>query len=57
MGRATSDLEQDDLASVIHHRLYTDDVDTAGIVYTSSRFNRAGEIALTRYHRAIITVV
>ncbi len=39
----TTDMEQDDLASLIRYVLYTDDVDTEGIVYTSGRFHWAGD--------------
>jgi hypothetical protein len=33
----TTDMEQDDLASLIRYLLYTNDVDTQGLVYTSGR--------------------
>jgi len=36
-------MEQDDLASLIRYLLYTNDVDTQGIVYTSSRYHWAGD--------------
>jgi Protein of unknown function (DUF1593) len=39
----TTDMEQDDYASLIRYLLYTDDLDTEGIVYTSSRFHWAGD--------------
>ena len=39
----TTDMEQDDLASLIRYLLYTNDVDTEGIVYTSGRFHFAGD--------------
>jgi hypothetical protein len=39
----TTDMEQDDLASLIRFLLYTNDVDTLGIVYTSGRFHWAGD--------------
>src|SRR3954452_15797185 len=39
----TTDMEQDDYASLIRYLLYTNDVDTEGIVYTSSRFHWAGD--------------
>ncbi|SNY70395.1 DUF1593 domain-containing protein [Paractinoplanes atraurantiacus] len=39
----TTDMEQDDLASLIRYLLYTNDVDTQGIVYTSSKFHWAGD--------------
>lgn len=39
----TTDMEQDDYASLIRYLLYTDDLDTEGIVYTASRFHWAGD--------------
>ncbi len=39
----TTDMEQDDYASLIRYLLYTNDVDTEGIIYTSSRFHWAGD--------------
>ncbi|RDW79321.1 DUF1593 domain-containing protein [Aspergillus mulundensis] len=39
----TTDLEQDDLASLIRYLLYTNELDTQGIIYTSSRFHWAGD--------------
>ena len=39
----TTDMEQDDLASLIRYLLYTNDVDTQGLVYTSGRFHWAGD--------------
>jgi hypothetical protein len=39
----TTDMEQDDLASLIRYLLYTNDLDTRGIVYTSSKFHWAGD--------------
>lgn len=39
----TTDMEQDDLASLIRYLFYTNDLDTEGIVYTSSRFHFAGD--------------
>jgi hypothetical protein len=39
----TTDMEQDDLASLIRYLLYTNELDTKGIVYTSSRFHWAGD--------------
>ncbi|GIM91007.1 DUF1593 domain-containing protein [Paractinoplanes toevensis] len=39
----TTDMEQDDLASLIRYLLYTNDVETQGIVYTSSKFHWAGD--------------
>jgi Protein of unknown function (DUF1593) len=40
---ATTDGEQDDLASMHRFILYTNDLDVAGIVQTSSRFHHAGD--------------
>ncbi len=39
----TTDMEQDDYASLIRYLLYTNDVDTEGIVYSSGRFHWAGD--------------
>jgi hypothetical protein len=39
----TTDMEQDDLASLIRYMFYTNDLDTEGIVYTSGRFHFAGD--------------
>ncbi|KAF2095257.1 DUF1593-domain-containing protein [Rhizodiscina lignyota] len=39
----TTDMEQDDLASLIRYILYTNDLDTQGIIYTSSRYHWAGD--------------
>jgi hypothetical protein len=39
----TTDMEQDDLASLIRYLLYTNELDTEGIVYTSGRFHWAGD--------------
>lgn len=39
----TTDVEQDDLASLIRYILYTNDLDTQGIIYTSSRYHWAGD--------------
>ncbi|MEV0718265.1 DUF1593 domain-containing protein [Asanoa sp. NPDC050611] len=39
----TTDMEQDDLASLIRYLLYTNEVDTEGIVYASGRFHWAGD--------------
>ncbi|KAL4896842.1 hypothetical protein BDV59DRAFT_198300 [Aspergillus ambiguus] len=38
----TTDMEQDDLASMIRYILYTNDLDTQGIIYSSSRYHWAG---------------
>ena len=39
----TTDMEQDDYASLIRYLLYTNELDTEGIVYTSGRFHWAGD--------------
>ncbi|GAB2944772.1 DUF1593 domain-containing protein [Streptomyces heilongjiangensis] len=39
----TTDMEQDDLASLVRYLLYTNDLDTEGIVYTSSMWHWAGD--------------
>ncbi|GAA2375506.1 DUF1593 domain-containing protein [Dactylosporangium salmoneum] len=39
----TTDMEQDDLASLIRYMFYTNDVDTQGIVYASGKFHWAGD--------------
>ncbi|KAI9925387.1 hypothetical protein ASPWEDRAFT_156782 [Aspergillus wentii DTO 134E9] len=39
----TTDMEQDDLASLIRYLLYTNELDTQGIIYTSSRYHWAGD--------------
>ncbi|CAG7920421.1 unnamed protein product [Penicillium olsonii] len=39
----TTDMEQDDLASLIRYLLYTNELDTQGLIYTSSRFHWAGD--------------
>ncbi|OGM48637.1 hypothetical protein ABOM_002068 [Aspergillus bombycis] len=39
----TTDMEQDDLASLIRYLLYTNELDTQGIIYSSSRFHWAGD--------------
>ncbi|SDO91423.1 Protein of unknown function [Nakamurella panacisegetis] len=39
----TTDMEQDDLASLIRYLFYTNDLDTEGIIYTSSRYHFAGD--------------
>jgi len=47
----TTDMEQDDLASLIRYLLYTNDLDTQGIVYTSSKFHWAGDGKGTEFFR------
>jgi hypothetical protein len=39
----TTDLEQDDLASLVRYLLYTNELDTQGIIYTSSRYHWSGD--------------
>ncbi|CAG8935844.1 unnamed protein product [Penicillium salamii] len=39
----TTDMEQDDLASLIRYLLYTNELDTQGLIYTSSRYHWAGD--------------
>lgn len=39
----TTDMEQDDLASLVRYLLYTNELDTQGIIYTSSRWHWAGD--------------
>lgn len=45
----TTDMEQDDLASLIRYLLYTNDIDTQGIVYTSGRYHWAGDGKGTKF--------
>ncbi|RAH40602.1 DUF1593 domain-containing protein [Aspergillus brunneoviolaceus CBS 621.78] len=39
----TTDLEQDDLASLIRYLLYTNELDTQAIIYSSSRYHWSGD--------------
>ena len=39
----TTDMESDDLASLIRYLLYTNELDTEGIVYSSGRYHWAGD--------------
>jgi hypothetical protein len=39
----TTDMESDDIASLVRYLLYTNELDTKGIVYTSSKFHWAGD--------------
>jgi hypothetical protein len=39
----TTDMESDDLASMIRYLLYTNELDTEGIIYTAGRFHWAGD--------------
>lgn len=45
----TTDMEQDDLASLIRYLLYTNDVDTQGIIYTASRYHWSGNANGTKF--------
>lgn len=45
----TTDLEQDDLASLIRYLLYTNELDNQGIIYSSSRYHWAGDGKGTRF--------
>ncbi|KAL3435085.1 hypothetical protein BDV09DRAFT_204390 [Aspergillus tetrazonus] len=45
----TTDLEQDDLASLIRYLLYTNEIDTQGIIYSSSRYHWSGDGNGTRF--------
>nr|WP_221374131.1 DUF1593 domain-containing protein [Actinoplanes polyasparticus] len=39
----TTDMESDDIASLVRYLLYTNELDTKGIIYTSSKFHWAGD--------------
>lgn len=39
----TTDMEQDDLTSLVRYLLYTNEVDTQGIIYSASRFHWSGD--------------
>src|SRR4051794_5666748 len=45
----TTDMEQDDYDSLIRYLMYTDEVDTQGIVYSASRFHWSGDGKGTTY--------
>lgn len=45
----TTDMEQDDLASLVRYLLYTSDLDTQGIVYSASRYHWEGDYKETRF--------
>ena len=45
----TTDMEQDDLSSLIRYLLHTPDVETQGIVYSSSRFHWQGDFKGTEF--------
>lgn len=44
-----TDMEQDDLASLVRYLLYTNELDTQGIIYTASRYHWAGDGNGTRF--------
>ncbi|MBL7259691.1 DUF1593 domain-containing protein [Paractinoplanes lichenicola] len=39
----TTDMESDDIASLVRYMLYTNELDTRGIIYSSSKFHWAGD--------------
>ncbi|KAJ4304835.1 hypothetical protein N0V90_000363 [Kalmusia sp. IMI 367209] len=45
----TTDMEQDDLASLVRYILYTNELDTQGIIYTSSKYHWAGDGKGTKF--------
>ncbi|KAF2449779.1 DUF1593-domain-containing protein [Karstenula rhodostoma CBS 690.94] len=45
----TTDMEQDDLASLVRYILYTNELDTEGIIYTSSKYHWAGDGKGTKF--------
>lgn len=45
----TTDMEQDDLTSLIRYLLYTPDLDTQGIIYSASRFHWEGDYRGTKF--------
>ncbi|KAL1859909.1 hypothetical protein Plec18167_006379 [Paecilomyces lecythidis] len=45
----TTDMEQDDLASLIRYLLYSSELDTQGIIYTSSRYHWSGDGKGTKF--------
>lgn len=45
----TTDMEQDDLASLVRYLLYTNELDTQGIIYTSSKYHWAGDGKGTKF--------
>ncbi|BCS17544.1 uncharacterized protein APUU_10372S [Aspergillus puulaauensis] len=46
----TTDMEQDDLASLIRYLLYTNELDTQGLIYSSSRYHWAGDGNGTKFY-------
>jgi hypothetical protein len=45
----TTDMEQDDLASLVRYVLYTNELDTEGIIYSSSKYHWAGDGKGTKF--------
>ncbi|KAL4960000.1 DUF1593-domain-containing protein [Aspergillus stella-maris] len=45
----TTDMESDDLTSLIRYLLYTNELDTQAIIYSSSRFHWSGDGAGTKF--------
>ena len=45
----TTDMESDDLASLVRYMLYTNDLDTQGLVYTASKYHWEGDGRGTRF--------
>ncbi|KAK5165132.1 uncharacterized protein LTR77_009229 [Saxophila tyrrhenica] len=46
----TTDMEQDDLTSLVRYMLYTPALDTQGLIYSSSRFHWEGDYNGTRFY-------
>lgn len=46
----TTDMEQDDLASLIRYLLYSNDLDTQGIIYSASQWHWAGDGKGTEFY-------
>lgn len=46
----TTDMEQDDLTSMIRYLLYTPDLDTQGIIYSASRYHWEGDYRGTEFY-------
>ncbi|KAL4790671.1 hypothetical protein BDV19DRAFT_371862 [Aspergillus venezuelensis] len=45
----TTDMESDDLTSLVRYLLYSNELDTQGIIYSSSRFHWSGDGAGTKF--------
>ncbi|KAF9741760.1 hypothetical protein PMIN06_009223 [Paraphaeosphaeria minitans] len=45
----TTDMEQDDLTSLVRYFFYTNELDTEGIIYTSSKYHWAGDGKGTKF--------